>query len=180
MDIRKGVVFVLALGGVVAVAVLLAFPPLALVDAGDYETTTVTLKDENGTHLATVDVRIADTQEKRRVGLMRTESLENGSGMLFVHPREGSYTYHMRNMSFDIDIIFVDAAGMVTRIHHASAPDPGEESDTYTGTGKYVLEVPRGYANATGIETGARVEISDRESVGRSEALLPSETLASV
>lgn len=161
MDARKGAVFGVALLAAVAVAVVLAFPPLALVDTGDYATTTVTVYDHNDTRLASVDVRIADTREKRRIGLMRAGSLANDSGMLFVHPREGTYTYHMRNMSFDIDIVFVDAEGTVTRIHHASAPDPGEDSATYTGRGKYVLEVPRGYTNATGIDPGDRVEVPD-------------------
>ncbi len=161
MDARKGVVFGATLLAALVVAVVLAFPPLALVDTDDYETTTVTVSDQNDTRVATVDVRVADTQEKRRIGLMRTDSLANGSGMLFVHPREGAYTYHMRNMSFDIDIVFVDAEGTVTTVHHASAPDPGEDSETYTGRGKYVLEVPRGYTNATGIDPGDRVEVPD-------------------
>jgi uncharacterized membrane protein (UPF0127 family) len=161
MNTRKGVVLAAVLVGSVAVALGLAFPPLALVDPGNYDTATVTLRDDNGTSLATVDVRVANTQEKRRIGLMRTGSLENGFGMLFVHQRERKYTYHMRNMSFDIDIVFVDSEGTVTVIHHASAPDPGEESDTYTGQGKYVLEVPRGYTNATGVDPGDRVEIPD-------------------
>ena len=153
-------VLAVALLGAVALAALLTVPPLPLVDAGEYETTTVTVHDSEGSRLASVDVRVADTREKRRIGLMRTDSLGGGSGMLFVHPREGTYTYHMRNMSFDIDIVFVDAEGTVTRIHHASAPNPGEDSDTYTGHGRYVLEVPRGYTNATGINPGDRVEIS--------------------
>ncbi len=161
MDRRQAVVLFAALLGAVAVAVLLTVPPLPFVDAGNYETATVTIHDSDGTRLATVDVRIADTREKRRIGLMRTDSLDSGSGMLFVHPRDGTYTYHMRNMSFDIDIVFVAADGTITTVHHASAPDPGEDSETYTGRGKYVLEVPRGYTNATGIDVGDRVEIPD-------------------
>lgn len=161
MDTRKGVVLLVVLLGSLAVAVLLVFPPLALVDPGTYETTTVTVHDQNGTRLATVDARVADTREKRRIGLMRTDSLANGSGMLFVHPDDGSYTYHMRNMGFDIDIVFVDPEGTITVIRYASAPDPGEESPTYTGRGKYALEVPRGYTNATGVDPGDRVVIPD-------------------
>lgn len=161
MDRRQAVVLVAALLGAVAVAVLLTVPPLPFVDTGNYETATVTVSDADDRRLATVAVRIADTQEKRRIGLMRTESLDSGAGMLFVHPREGTYTYHMRNMSFDIDIVFVAADGTVTTIHHARAPDPGADSETYTGRGKYVLEVPSGYTNATGIGVGDHIEIPD-------------------
>jgi uncharacterized membrane protein (UPF0127 family) len=161
MDTREAVVLVAALLGVLAVAVLLVFPPVTVVDPGPYQSATVTLSDENGTELTVVEARIADTKEKRRVGLMRTESLEDGSGMLFVHPRGGTYTYHMKNMSFDIDIVFVGADGTITVVHHAAAPGPDGASDTYTGTGKYVLEVPRGFTNRTGVEAGDRVEIPD-------------------
>jgi uncharacterized membrane protein (UPF0127 family) len=161
MDTRSGIVLLGALIGVLVVAFVLIFPPVSVVDPGKYDTATVTIHDEVGAELATVDVRIADTKEKRRVGLMRTESLANGSGMLFVHPRDGTYTYHMENMAFDIDIIFVDASGTITSIHQAAAPGPDETTDTYTGRGRYVLEVPRGFTEAADIRVGHRVEIPD-------------------
>lgn len=136
------------------------YPPLPLVDAGEYDRTTVTLVDENGSELATVEVRIADTRDERRIGLSRTDSLDNGSGMLFVHSEPGSYSYVMRNMSFGLDIIFIDAAGEVTEIH--DAPEPaGEYDQSYPGRGKYVLEVPRGYAAAVGLDVGDRVVIPE-------------------
>lgn len=159
MNTREGLVLSVALGGALLLAFFLIFPPTAIVDPGEYNTTTVTVTDRNGAQLTSVDVRIADTQEKRRIGLMRTQNLANGSGMLFVHPREGTYTYHMQNMSFDIDIIFVAPDGTITKIHHATAPGSGQATDTYTGRGQYVLEVPRGFTNATGIDPGDVVEI---------------------
>ena len=51
--------------------------------------------------------------------------------------------------------------GTVTTIHHAPT-EPGESGDDltrYRGRGTYVLEVPRGYANATGLAVGDRVVI---------------------
>jgi hypothetical protein len=93
---------------------------------------------------------------------MRTDSLADGTGMLFVHPSEGSYTYHMRNVAFDIDMLFLDANGTVTTVHHATAPEAGADSDRYTGRGKYVLEVPRGFANRTGVGPGDRVSVPER------------------
>ncbi|OLZ42014.1 hypothetical protein A6E15_13960 [Natrinema saccharevitans] len=110
---------------------------------------------------AAVDVEVADDRSERYTGLSDHDSLERGNGMLFVHNREQELTYVMREMDFDIDIIFIDADREITRIHHARAPEPGEDGNDleYSGRGKWVLEVPRGYANETGIEVGDRVEI---------------------
>ncbi|WP_250137762.1 DUF192 domain-containing protein [Halorientalis salina] len=153
-------VLVLVLAAVVIVQSGILAPPL---DEGDYETGNVTLADANGTTLATVSVRIADTQQKRRVGLSRTASLDADEGMLFVHDREARHTYVMRNMSFPLDIVFVAGNGTITRIHHAET-EPGERGDDltgYTGRGKYVLEVQRGYTNRTGVDVGDTVAVPE-------------------
>lgn len=142
------------LAGVVMFQAGMLSPPS---DVSDYENATVTLEAQNGTTLSTVAVRIADTNRKRYVGLSNTESLDTGEGMLFVHDSEGTHGYVMRDMAFSLDIVFVAANGTVTRIHHA---DPDSERE-YDGTGKYVLEVNRGYANRTGLDDGDSVVIPD-------------------
>lgn len=123
-----------------------------------YERTTLTTYDDNGSRLATVEVRIADTRDKRYLGLSDTEQLPSGEGMLFVHERESRHAYVMRRMSFDLDIVFVGANETVTTIHHAPAPD-GEYEKRYRGTGRWVLEVPRGWTNRTGLDAGDRVAV---------------------
>lgn len=139
--------------------VLVANPPTMFVDPGEYETTTVAIHDANGTELSTVDARLADTSEKRQVGLSRTDSLGADEGMLFVHPESDTHTYHMRNMSFDLDIVFVAENGTITAIHHATAG--GVWSERYRGYGAYVLEVERGWVNATGVDTGDVVRVPE-------------------
>ncbi|MHB9288770.1 DUF192 domain-containing protein [Halobacteriales archaeon Cl-PHB] len=162
MDARKGAVLVVALVGCAAVALVLAFPPAAFIDPGEYDRTTVSLVDDNGTGLATVDVRIADTRDKRRIGLSETDSLDTGEGMLFVHPRQGPQAYHMKDMDFPLDIVFVANNGTITTIHHAPVPEkiPGGDG-RFSGVGRFVLEVPRGYTNVTGVDVGDRVEIPE-------------------
>ena len=157
---RRRTVGALVVVGLLAVLVYLFYPPLFLVETGEYQNTTVTVQDDNGTQLATVDVRIADTEDKRRVGLSRTDSLTGDRGMLFVHPEEGEYAYVMRGMSFSIDIIFVAANGTVTRVHRGASPERLPVS-RYRGTGKYVLEVPAGWADRRGVETGDTILIPD-------------------
>lgn len=111
---------------------------------------------DTGDELAVVDVDVADTPTERYTGLSDHESLEPGEGMLFVHSSEDERTYVMRDMAFDIDIVFADADGEITTIEHARAPEPGEDGEElqYTGRAQYVLEVPRGYANETGMDVG--------------------------
>ena len=152
--------------GLLALALLLAgvlaFAP-GLLATGGYERTTVTAYDANGTRLATVDVRVADTFPKRYTGLSDTESLGRNEGMLFVHPSGGTLAYVMRDMDFPLDIVFVAANGTVTRVHHAELPPEGTTGGgltRYRGTGRYVLEVPYGYANRTGIDPGDRIVVA--------------------
>lgn len=125
------------------------------------EQTTVTVVDENGTTLATVDARVADTAQERYTGLSETESLERGEGMLFVHDEEDTHAYVMRKMDFPLDMVFVAADGTVTTVHHAPLPSqtPPDDLVRYEGRAKYVLEVPKGYTNETGITAGDSVGI---------------------
>jgi uncharacterized membrane protein (UPF0127 family) len=157
--VALAVVAVLAVG-----AVAVATNP-GLLPTGEYDRTTVTAVDEEtDEELATVRVRIADTQQKRYTGLSDTESLGENEGMLFVHDAEGEYAYVMREMAFPLDIVFVDAEGTVTRIHHAELPDEGTSGDDltrYPGRGRYVLEVPYGYTDDRGIEVGDRLRIPE-------------------
>jgi uncharacterized membrane protein (UPF0127 family) len=121
----------------------------------DYDTGTVTVTDDNGTELATVDVRVADTDRERYVGLSETDSLADGEGMLFDFPEEGRHEFVMRDMAFPLDIVFIDSNGTITTIRHAPTPsNAAEDGQRYPGSGQYVLEVPRGYTNATGIDVG--------------------------
>ncbi len=156
---RKWLSGLLALGLIGAVLALFTlYPPVTLLDPGEYEETTVTITDENGATLATANVRVAETRDQKRVGLSRVDSLANGTGMLFVHSSSGSRSYHMRNVSVGLDIVFIDSDGTITEIADAPHPDIGG-TGPYRGTGQYVLEVPRGWMDTIGASAGDAVEI---------------------
>ena len=128
----------------------------------DYERTTVALVDADGERLAEIRVRVADTPEKRYLGLSATDSLEPREGMLFVHDSPGQYAYVMRDMAFPLDIVFIAPNGTVTTVHHAPLPPEGTSGSDltrYRGYGRYVLELPLGTANETGLDEGDRVVI---------------------
>jgi len=127
----------------------------------NYDTTRVVFSDENGTQLATVDAWVADTFAKQYTGLSDTSTLDDGQGMLFVFDSEDDRGFVMRDMAFPLDMVFVAADGTITTIHHAPVESDGDLTQ-YSGRAKYVLEVPMGYTNETGVEVGDRIRIEGR------------------
>ena len=168
---REPVVFLVFSLAVAAGVGLVAYD-LGLVEypgESEHDRATVTLLDENGT-LTTVDAEVADTRKERVRGLSEADSLEDGAGMLFVHPREGTHTYVTDEMAFGIDIVFVEtcddacpaeADGRITEIHEAPVPTEGEDG-SYEGYGKWVLELPKGYSAENDVQSGDYVRIEYR------------------
>ncbi|MFC7323719.1 DUF192 domain-containing protein [Halorubrum rutilum] len=150
-----GIAAGLALIALVALGVAAANPALLITG---YETATVEAVDgETGETLATVEARVADGFVKRYVGLSATDELGEGEGMLFVHGDAAERAYVMREMAFPLDIVFVAPNGTVTTIHEAAPEAP--PYTRYRGTGRYVLEVPRGWSERHGVEPGDRIVV---------------------
>lgn len=122
----------------------------------DYETTEVTVSTTAGERLGSVTAAIADTRDMRRLGLSDTEHLPEDRGMLFIFGGVADRTFVMREMDFGIDIVYADADGTITGIHHAPAPEPDEDGSDqrYPGRGQYVLEVSLDWTTDRGVETG--------------------------
>ena len=128
-------------------------------------TETVTVRAPDGATRDEIRVAVADSQIERFEGLSNTAPLDDGEGMLFVHDEESSYAYVMREMNYPLDIVFVAANGTITTTHHAELPPEGTSGgdlERYRGRGKYVVELPYGYTNETGITTGDRVVVPER------------------
>mgnify|MGYP002338704089 FL=1 len=156
----------LALAALLALGIVAVAMNPGLLPTGEYERTTVTVVDDaTDEALASVNVRIADTGQKRYTGLSDTESLGPNEGMLFVHDADEQHAYVMREMAFPLDIVFADANGTITTIHHAELPPEGTSGSDltrYRGRGQYVLEVPYNYTREHGIEPGDRIRVAGR------------------
>ena len=145
-------------GLLVAVAVIGTNPGVLV---GSYDTATVEAVDaDTDETLATVEVRVADGPVKRYVGLSATDELAPNEGMLFVHADRTERAYVMRDMAFPIDIVFAEGDGTITRIH--GAEPESRPYARYEGTGRYVLEVPRGWSERHGVAPGDRLAIETR------------------
>ncbi|MFC7135247.1 MULTISPECIES: DUF192 domain-containing protein [Salinibaculum] len=130
-------------------------PTAEPVHAG-YEATEVEVQTPGGRVLGSITAAIADTGQLRYTGLSDTAALPEDRGMLFVYSAVADRTFVMREMDFGIDIVYADAEGVITRIHHAPAPGPNEDGDDqhYPGRGQYVLEVNEHWTTERGIEAG--------------------------
>ena len=106
-----------------------------------------------------IGVEIADSPEEWSKGLMYVESLPQDRGMLFVFPDEAERSFWIRNTLIPLDMIFVDADGVITNITKSAQPCKAILCESYYGRAKYVLEVNGGFSDASGIRIGDTVEM---------------------
>ena len=101
-------------------------------------------------------VELAITPEEQARGLMFRETLPRGAGMLFLYDRPQRVAFWMRNTLIPLDMIFVDATGTVTRIHHEAVPL--DETPIPGGDGVLaVLEINGGLARRFGMTEGTEL-----------------------
>ncbi|MGA1822602.1 MAG: DUF192 domain-containing protein [Thermoplasmatota archaeon] len=105
---------------------------------------------------------VAMTQEERTAGLSDRERLPEGRGMLFVYDSPARRSFWMYNVSFGLDIIFMDENGLVLNVEEAS-PGAGiakEDLPHYYSNGKamYVLEINIGVSAESGVGPGTRID----------------------
>lgn len=122
----------------------------------------ITISDENGTVLGTVNASVADDSGERYTGLSDTDVLPRGYGMLFVYDEEANRAFVMREMNFPLDMVFVGADGKINAIHHAPVPQPGvsgSDLTRYEGDAKWVLEVPCHWTDDHNVTVGDEVSV---------------------
>ncbi len=107
-------------------------------------------------------VEIADTLAKRTKGLMGRESLPEKSGMLFIFPSEGKYSFWMKNTLIPLDIIFVSENLEIVRIQKEAQPCKVLDCEFYgpETPAKYVIEINGGLSDKLGIKEGQKVNLS--------------------
>jgi uncharacterized membrane protein (UPF0127 family) len=96
-------------------------------------------------------VEVADTSEKRRVGLLKHERLEPGDG-LWIVPCESVHTFFMK---FPIDLVYLDKKKKVRKVRHAV---PAWRLSACLSAHS-ILELPAGTAEKTGTQAGDDLSI---------------------
>ena len=105
-----------------------------------------------------VDAEVAWNRDQRTRGLMWRTELAEGTGMLFVFPKDSWLSFWMKNTLIPLDMIFIRSdftiVGVVERAEPRtlSARAPEEES-------MYVLEVTSGWSEKIGLKRGLKVKV---------------------
>ena len=102
------------------------------------------------------DIFIAKSEEQKQKGLQHFKSLPKDEGMLFVINESNPVEtfFHMHNVPFPLDMIFMDDEFKVIDVKRGNPED-----DKIEGVASYVLEV-----NAdSGIKVGDEADIEDEE-----------------
>jgi uncharacterized protein len=106
-----------------------------------------------------IQVELADTNERRALGLMFREQLPKDRGMLFVFNEPGQWAFWMKNTTIPLDILWLD--------HHKKIVDlvenvPGCKGDPClqyqpAQDASYALEIPGGSAKREKLAKGMQL-----------------------
>jgi len=113
-----------------------------------------------------VTIEIADTDEKRALGLSFRKSLPEKNGMLFIFETPGTYSFWMKDMNFPLDMIWIGEDNTIVDITE-NVPNPDLSAPLYDlphyspkVPAKMILEVNAGFSKKNVISLGDRVEIN--------------------
>ncbi|MFA5155282.1 MAG: DUF192 domain-containing protein [Patescibacteria group bacterium] len=109
-----------------------------------------------------IEVEIAASPAELYHGLSGRSSLAADSGLLFVFADSAERVFVMRQMSFPLDIVFINQ-GRISKIAANLPPEGDRPRRLYTSAGPadQVLELNAGYAEQHGFQVGDRVSIGD-------------------
>lgn len=101
--------------------------------------TPITLGDQ------VVYARVADTDDSRRKGLSGTAPLGEREAMLFVFETPGRWGMWMREMNYNLDIVWLDSNKQVVSMVQDVSPDTYPKVFLPDKDALYVVELPAGY-----------------------------------
>jgi len=108
----------------------------------------------------TIRVEVADTADKRSLGLMYREKLPKNRGMLFLYEEPTTSGFWMKNTKIPLSIAFIDEDLRIIEIQEMRPLDltPHRPERPY----KYALETNRGWFREHGIGPGSTVQLHSR------------------
>jgi len=107
--------------------------------------------------IKTIDIEIADNEDKRIQGLMWRRSMSDSAGMLFIFGDEEPQAFWMKNTYIPLDIIYINKLMEIVS-SRAYATPLSEESIPSGKPAQYVVEVNAGFCYKYKITEGDRIK----------------------
>lgn len=108
-----------------------------------------------------IDAEVANTTFERREGLSNRESLNDSNGMLFLFPKEDTYSFWMKDTKIPLDIIWLKNKQIVEITTLQAQSGNHIPSHTPSHTADSVLEINAGLADKHGLAVGAQLNWPD-------------------
>lgn len=99
----------------------------------------------------------AETDQARIKGLSGRANLSVNSGMLFIFDSPNQQCFWMKDMLFNLDIIWTNESKHIEKIEENLSPDTYPKSFC-AGNTKYVLEFNPGFAGKHGLKIGEELK----------------------
>lgn len=106
----------------------------------------------------TYKLEIADTEPLREKGLGGRDQLAANTAMLFVFPAPERACFWMKNMRFPIDIVWLGTHKRIVKLEKSISPASFPATFCSTEPTKYVLELPAGTIEETGLHLQKKLD----------------------
>lgn len=105
----------------------------------------------------TYNIEVSDTGVKRELGLSLRKSLCADCGMLFEFEKDDQYAIWMKDMNFDIDVVYFDSLMNIVDVKENFSKDSFPEKYINKVIAKYALEINAGEYAKSGAQIGEKV-----------------------
>lgn len=111
-------------------------------------------------------LEVADTPEAREKGLSQRRDIGQFDGMLFVFPEESYQTFWMKDMNFDLDMVWLNGKGEVVQVdenikasgYNKNNPESSQMLHS-TQPIRYVIELPANRAKDYNLMVGDQLSL---------------------
>lgn len=99
---------------------------------------------------------VVNTEGSRELGLSGRTSLAPNTAMLFVFDSSDKWGIWMKDMRFNLDIVWLSEQGVVVGLEQDVSPNTYPEAFYPNMPARYVLELPAGFAAAHKVAEGSQ------------------------
>lgn len=156
--LHKSLMILLAVVAIFVIVLLIAGKSGTKINGLSSTITKQAIVNVNGSNLVAA---VADTPFERQKGLSGKHIINDKSGMFFVFEEADTHGFWMKDMSFPIDILWMNEMHEIVHIEENVSPDSYPVVLTPPVPAKYVLEVNAGWAERNNVKLGDTIYVTE-------------------